>query len=74
MPWSGARHDAGHVATSSWNRTIQVVLSAFVTAQIINLPSLFMGAVVAIVPILVLFLFLQRYLVEGFKRSGISGT
>jgi ABC-type glycerol-3-phosphate transport system permease component len=29
---------------------------------------------VAIVPILILFVFLQRYLVDGFKRSGISGS
>lgn len=62
------------VGTNSSKWTIQVVLSTFITAQIINLPSLFMGAVVAIVPILIVFLFLQRYLVDGFKRSGISGS
>jgi len=62
------------VGTSSSKWTIQVVLSTFITAQIINLPSLFMGALVAIIPILILFVFLQRYLVDGFKRSGISGT
>ena len=54
--------------------TIQVVLSTFITAQIINLPSLFMGALVAIIPILLIFAFLQRYLVDGFKRSGIGRT
>ncbi len=33
-----------------------------------------MGALVAIIPILVIFVFLQRYLVDGFKRSGIGGS
>ncbi len=56
---------------SSW--TIQVVLSTFLTAQVINLHELFMGAAVAILPILVLFAFLQRYMVEGVARSGIKG-
>jgi multiple sugar transport system permease protein len=62
------------VGTSSSKWTIQVVLSTFITAQIVNLPSLFMGALVAIIPILIIFAFLQRYLVDGFKRSGISGS
>ncbi len=62
------------IGTSSEMWTIQVVLSTFITAQIVNLPSLFMGALVAIIPILLMFAFLQRYLVEGFKRSGIGGS
>lgn len=56
---------------SSW--TIQVVLSTFLTAQTINLHELFMGATVAIIPVLLLFLVLQRYLVEGVARTGIKG-
>lgn len=62
------------VATSSSMWTIQVVLSTFITAQRINLPSLFTGALVAIIPVLIIFAVLQRYLVDGFKRSGISGS
>lgn len=57
--------------SSSW--TIQIVLSTFLTAQTINLHELFMGAAVAILPVLVLFSILQRYLVEGVSRSGIKG-
>lgn len=56
---------------SSW--TIQIVLSTFLTAQTINLHELFMGAAVAIIPVLVLFGILQRYLVEGVSGSGIKG-
>jgi multiple sugar transport system permease protein len=57
--------------SSSW--TAQVVLSTFLTAQVINLPALFMGAVLTILPPLILFFFLQRYIVEGVKLSGIKG-
>jgi multiple sugar transport system permease protein len=56
---------------SSW--TIQVVQSTFLTAQTINLHELFMGAVVAILPILLIFVVLQQYLVEGVARTGIKG-
>ena len=40
--------------TSDW-WTVQVVLSTFLTAQTINLPALFMGAAIAVLPLLVLF-------------------
>lgn len=56
---------------SSW--TVQVVLSTFITAQTINIPELFMGVAVAIVPLVVVFFFLQRYIMEGVARSGIKG-
>ena len=54
----------------SW--TVQVVLSTFLTAQTINLPALFMGAAVGIVPILIVFFIVQRYIVEGVRVSGIK--
>jgi multiple sugar transport system permease protein len=57
--------------SSVW--TAQVVLSSFLTAQVINLPALFMGATLTILPPLVLFFFLQRYIAEGVKLSGIKG-
>lgn len=57
---------------SKW--TIQVVLSTFLTAQTIHLPELFAAGAVAILPVLIVFAVLQRYLVEGFKRSGITGA
>jgi multiple sugar transport system permease protein len=53
-------------------RTVQVALSAFLTSQNVNLPQLFVGATVAIIPVLLVFLFLQRYLVQGVERSGID--
>ncbi|MFI5709540.1 carbohydrate ABC transporter permease [Kribbella sp. NPDC051620] len=55
---------------SAW--TVQLALSTFLTAQTINLPQLFVAASVAILPLVVMFVFLQRWIVEGVERSGIS--
>lgn len=57
--------------SSTW--TVQIVLSTFLTAQTINLPALFMGAAVGILPLLIVFVVLQRYIVQGVARSGITG-
>ena len=56
---------------SDW--TIQVVLSTFLTSQAPNYPELFAGTVVAILPIVVVFLALQRYIVKGVTLSGTKG-
>ena len=56
---------------SAW--TVQVVLSNFLNAQVLNLHELFMGAAVAILPLVVIFVFLQRYIAEGYKQSGLKG-
>jgi multiple sugar transport system permease protein len=61
------------VGQTPGTRTVQVVLSAFLTAQTINLPALFMGAVVGAAPLVLVFLFLQRYIVQGVRMSGIKG-
>lgn len=53
--------------------TVQVVLSNFLNAQVLNLHELFMGSLVAILPLIVLFLILQRYIAEGYKQSGLKG-
>jgi len=58
--------------TSRW-WTVQVVLSTFLTAQTINLPALFMGAAIAVLPLVVIFIAAQRYIVEGVTVTGIKG-
>jgi len=58
--------------TSDW-WTVQVVLSTFLTAQTINLPALFMGAAIAVLPLVVIFIAMQRYIVEGVTVTGIKG-
>jgi multiple sugar transport system permease protein len=57
--------------SSSW--TVQVALSTYLTAQTIDIAQLFAGAAVSIVPLLCVFLFLQRYLVQGVAQTGIKG-
>jgi len=52
--------------------------STFAQLENINDPALeqlvvFAGVVLAILPIMVIYLFLQRYFVEGLERSGIVG-
>jgi multiple sugar transport system permease protein len=56
---------------SSW--TTQIVLSTFLTAQTINVPMLFAGAVVGALPLVIAFLVLQRFIVEGVRLSGVKG-
>lgn len=56
---------------SSW--TVQIVLSTFLTAQTINLPLLFTGAIIGALPLVIIFLFMQRYIVQGVRLSGIKG-
>ncbi|MDQ4099390.1 MAG: carbohydrate ABC transporter permease [Chloroflexota bacterium] len=53
--------------------TVQIVLSTFLTAQQINLSALFAGALVGALPLVVVFLFMQRFIVQGVRLSGIKG-
>ncbi|MEU2924767.1 carbohydrate ABC transporter permease [Streptomyces sp. NPDC007251] len=55
---------------SAW--TVQVALSSFTTSQVIRLHELFVAAVVSILPLLVVFLCFQRWIVAGVERSGID--
>ena len=52
-------------------RTVQVALSQFMTSQGVKYPELFMGSLIVVAPMLVVFLFLQRFLVQGLTTSGI---
>lgn len=52
-------------------RTVQVALSQFMTSQGVKLPELFTGSLIAVVPMLIVFLLLQRWLVQGFTTSGL---
>ena len=53
-------------------RTVQVALSAYTSSQRVDTAQVFMGSAVAILPVLVVFLVLQRQLVQGVERSGID--
>jgi multiple sugar transport system permease protein len=53
-------------------RTVQVALSAYTSSQRVDVAQVFMGSAVAILPVLVVFVVLQRQLVQGVERSGID--
>ncbi|RRR98579.1 carbohydrate ABC transporter permease [Glycomyces terrestris] len=55
----------------SW--TVQVALSTFLTAQTVSLSQLFAAALVAILPLVFVFLFLQRFMVQGVAQTGLKG-
>lgn len=52
--------------------TVQVALSSFTTAQVVRLHELFIAAGVSILPLLVVFLCFQRWIVAGVERSGMD--
>ncbi|MDX6313987.1 MAG: multiple sugar transport system permease protein [Streptomyces sp.] len=52
--------------------TVQVALSTFTTAQTVNLHELFVAAAVSVLPLLLVFLTLQRFIVAGVERTGID--
>ena len=53
--------------------TVQVALSTFLNSQSPQMTQLFAASAIAILPLLVGFVLLQRYIVEGVERTGISG-
>lgn len=53
-------------------RTIQVTLSRYMTSQNVQYPLIFAGALVTLIPTIIVFLFLQRHLVTGVEHSGID--
>lgn len=57
--------------SSSW--TVQVAMSTFITAQTINIHELFMAAAISMLPLVLIFAFLQRYLIQGVTQTGIKG-
>lgn len=56
---------------NSW--TVQVALSSYITNQTVVFHQIFMAAAISILPLLFVFLFLQRWLVQGIAQTGIKG-
>ncbi|MFF3848926.1 carbohydrate ABC transporter permease [Streptomyces sp. NPDC002328] len=56
---------------SAW--TVQVALSSYATNQTVNYHLIFMATAISILPLLFVFLFLQRWLVQGIAQTGIKG-
>ncbi|KAA2257078.1 carbohydrate ABC transporter permease [Solihabitans fulvus] len=56
---------------SAW--TVQVALSTFITGQSINIHELFLAAALSVLPLVLMFVALQRFLVRGAAETGIKG-
>jgi len=59
--------------SSQKKKTIQLMLRMFNTQYSSNYAQIMAAATVALIPVLILFVFLQRYFVEGVASSGIKG-
>ena len=62
-----------YVLFSPENRTLQAGLATLQSANSVRYDLLMAGAVVASVPVLLLYVFAQRYVIEGVSRSGLKG-
>ncbi|MFI6810268.1 carbohydrate ABC transporter permease [Streptomyces luteogriseus] len=53
--------------------TVQVALSSYMTNQTVNYHLIFMATAISILPLVFVFLLLQRWLVQGVAQTGIKG-
>ena len=61
------------VLRSNEQLTIPIGLSTLLTPYGNNYDMLISGSVIAIIPILIIFLFFQRYFIEGMTAGGVKG-
>lgn len=61
------------VTRSLHMRTVEVGIASFHSTYLTNWPFQMAAAVVAVAPVLLLFLFTQRYLTQGLHLTGIKG-
>lgn len=59
--------------SSQSKKTVQLMIRMFNTQYSSNYSQIMAAATVALIPVLILFAFLQRYFVEGVATSGIKG-
>jgi multiple sugar transport system permease protein len=62
-----------YVLFSPENQTLQAGLSTLQSANSVRYDLLMAGAVVASIPVLLLYLVAQRFVIEGVSRSGLKG-
>ncbi len=61
------------VMTGENKRTIQLAIQVFFGTQPIHYSAIMAALVVSAVPMLVMFIFMQKYYIEGIASSGIKG-
>lgn len=62
-----------YVLFSPENQTLPAGLATLQSANSVRYDLLTAGAVIASVPVLLIYLFAQRYIIEGVSRSGLKG-
>jgi multiple sugar transport system permease protein len=62
-----------YVLFSPQSLTLQPGLSKLQGAYEVQYPVIMAGGVLASIPVLILFIFAQRYIIEGVSRSGLKG-
>ena len=62
-----------YVLFSPERLTLPVGLSKLQGAYTVDYPVIMAGAAIAAIPVLILFIFVQRYVIEGVASSGIKG-
>jgi multiple sugar transport system permease protein len=60
------------VTNSDWMRPIQVGLAYFAQGESTNYPALMAASTIAILPLVILFFFAQRQIVESYAKSGLK--
>ena len=61
------------VMTGENKRTIQLAIQVFFGTQPIHYSAIMAALVVSAIPMLVMFIFMQKYYIEGIASSGIKG-
>ena len=61
------------VMTGESKRTIQLAIQVFFGTQPIHYSAIMAALVVSAVPMLIMFIFMQKYYIEGIASSGIKG-
>lgn len=61
------------VMTGSENRTIQLAVQSFFGTQPVHYSAIMASLVVSAIPMIIMFIFMQKYYVEGIASSGIKG-
>jgi multiple sugar transport system permease protein len=64
---------ANTIINSSSNRTLPVGIAAFQGVQASNWGLIFAASLIAIVPIIVIFVFMQKYFIKGAIKGAVKG-
>lgn len=63
----------GLVMTGEDKRTIQLAVQSFFGTQPVHYSAIMAALVVSAIPMIIMFIFMQKYYVEGIASSGIKG-